>query len=68
MQAVGAHPSYSMHPINIIQSASQGTLFRETTDGVEYILDCQPLQHFSRVQLRGSQPPSWFPGFCLRVV
>lgn len=44
MQAVGAHPSYSMHPINIIQSASQGTLFAYHTRG------CSPfLEEFSSI-------------------
>ncbi|XP_044755855.1 uncharacterized protein LOC123314570 [Coccinella septempunctata] len=67
IEAVAARPSFSMHASNIPQAVSRGKLFKETFKGIEYILDCQPLQYCSRVQLRGSQPPPWFPGYTMAL-
>lgn len=37
-------------------------MFPTDTSGLEYILVPQPPSHVSRVQLRGTTKPSWFPG------
>lgn len=67
IEAVGARPSYSLHPPDILDTVSMGRLKKETAKGVEYILDCEPHQYLSRVQLRGSQPPPWFPGYMVAL-
>lgn len=33
-----------------------------TIEGIDFMLELQPPRYVSRVQLRGSQKPPWFPG------
>lgn len=54
---VGATPSHVVTTSSITEPSIR-------TDGtaLEYILVPEPPRHYSRVQLRGSNLPRWFPG------
>ncbi|KAL3268826.1 hypothetical protein HHI36_007920 [Cryptolaemus montrouzieri] len=67
MEALGARVNRSVHPTNVLETTQGGRLKSEIAKGIEYILDAEPLQYYSRVQLRGSQPPSWFPGYMVAL-
>lgn len=59
---VGAAPSpAATSGFNFSMSEPQ-RMFPTDTSGLEYILVPQPPSHVSRVQLRGSTKPLWFPG------
>ncbi|KAH1005463.1 hypothetical protein HUJ04_006444, partial [Dendroctonus ponderosae] len=60
---VGAEPAAVLEPFNIHELESSGNLETELSHGIEYFVEADPVQYMSRVQLRGSQPPSWFPGY-----
>ncbi|KAK9889540.1 hypothetical protein WA026_006895 [Henosepilachna vigintioctopunctata] len=61
--AVGAFPEENLDATNILETTQRGGFSEEIEKGIEYYLECNTLQYFSRVQLRGSQPPPWFPGY-----
>lgn len=59
---VGASPAPPV-PMNFDFSIVEPErMFPSDTNGLEYILVPQPPSHVSRVQLRGTTKPSWFPG------
>lgn len=62
IEAVGAVPRENMFAANVLETTQAGNMNEEVSKGIEYFIDCNPLQYCSRVQLRGSQPPPWFPG------
>lgn len=61
-EAAGAVPRENLDASNIMETTQVGRMNEEVSKGIEYYIDCNPLQYCSRVQLRGSQPPPWFPG------
>ncbi|XP_045475638.1 MAGE-like protein 2 isoform X2 [Harmonia axyridis] len=63
IEAVGAVPRENMFAANVLETTQAGNMNEEVSKGIEYFIDCNPLQYCSRVQLRGSQPPPWFPGY-----
>lgn len=63
MNIVGAEPAAVLEPFNIHELESSGNLEAELSHGIEYFVQADPVQYMSRVQLRGSQPPPWFPGY-----
>lgn len=60
---VGASPSGGM-----IAEDADTSHPNEDENALEYELTPQPPSHVSRVQLRGSQKPLWFPGIKLNLV
>lgn len=63
MNLVGAEPVSILGATNVQQLEKDGqNIASELSAGIEYFLDTDPVQYVSRVQLRGSVPPDWFPG------
>ncbi|KAF7264125.1 hypothetical protein GWI33_000606 [Rhynchophorus ferrugineus] len=60
---VGAEPVSVLDPFNVSELQESGNFEKELTHGIEYFIDADPVQYMSRVQLRGSHPPPWFPGY-----
>ncbi|KAL1514309.1 hypothetical protein ABEB36_003586 [Hypothenemus hampei] len=60
---VGAEPAVVLDPANVPDLETSENLEKELTNGIEYFVDADPVQYMSRVQLRGTQPPLWFPGY-----
>ncbi|CAH2008343.1 unnamed protein product [Acanthoscelides obtectus] len=58
---VGAEPVEVLDPFNT-EELDIDDLIKEMGNGVDLFLDANPVQYMSRVQLRGSQLPSYFPG------
>lgn len=64
VEHVGATPNDNLEASNIGDLSVAGKLEDELVKhGIEYILAGDPIQYYSRVQLRGSQSPSWFSGY-----
>ncbi|KAF2884512.1 hypothetical protein ILUMI_21657 [Ignelater luminosus] len=64
---VGASPSTAF-PIDEISEAELSTVVHNRLDNsLEYNLIPQAPRHISRVQLRGTQNPSWFPGYYIAL-
>nr|CAH7725451.1 unnamed protein product [Callosobruchus chinensis] len=61
---VGAEPVDVLDPLNS-EEVDIDDLIKEMGNGVELFLDANPVQYMSRVQLRGSRLPSYFPGNAL---
>lgn len=59
MNLVGAEPASILTPTEVNDEMNVGDAM---CAGIEYFLDTDPMQYVSRVQLRGSVPPKWFPG------
>lgn len=65
IDVIGAGPSTSIQAEYSLSEPAR--MFPNETSGLEYILVPQPPSHVSRVQLRGSTKPPWFPGkTCVR--
>lgn len=62
MNVVGASPVEVLDPANMTELEASGTLEEHLAAGVEYYVDADPVQYMSRVQLRGTQLPNYFPG------
>ncbi|XP_050300647.1 uncharacterized protein LOC126739149 [Anthonomus grandis grandis] len=60
---VGAEPVAVLGPANISDLEKSGNVETELAHGIEYFVDADPVQYMSRVQLRGTNPPPWFPGY-----
>ncbi|VEN58704.1 unnamed protein product [Callosobruchus maculatus] len=63
---VGAEPVDVLDPYNT-EDVEVDALIKEMGNGVELFLDANPVQYMSRVQLRGSQLPSYFPGYMVAL-
>lgn len=60
---VGAEPASSL-----IAEELDLTVYKDpATQGIDYLLELQGPRHVSRVQLRGSQNPPWFPGYVVAL-
>ncbi|CAG9772247.1 unnamed protein product [Ceutorhynchus assimilis] len=57
---VGAEPAVVLDQTKIEDIEN---LEKTLAQGIEYFVDADPVQYMSRVQLRGTQPPPWFPGY-----
>ncbi|XP_066246852.1 uncharacterized protein [Euwallacea similis] len=64
---VGAEPAVVLEPAYVPDLESSGNLENAMSHGIEYFVEANPVQYLSRVQLRGTQPPSWFPGYILAL-
>lgn len=60
---VGASVSAAGPPNFDLSLTEPERMFPTDTSGLEYILVPRPPSHVSRVQLRGSTKPLWFPGW-----
>ncbi|XP_030749857.1 uncharacterized protein LOC115877717 [Sitophilus oryzae] len=60
---VGAEPETVLEPSNAKELEESGNLETELSHGIEYFVEADPIQYMSRVQLRGSHAPPWFPGY-----
>lgn len=58
---MGAEPGVVLDPANV-PDLEPDNLVQELSKGIEYFVSADPVQYMSRVQLRGTQPPPWFPG------
>lgn len=58
---VGAEPGVVLDPAHV-PDLEPDNLVQELSKGIEYFVSADPVQYMSRVQLRGTQPPPWFPG------
>ncbi|XP_018579108.1 proteoglycan 4-like isoform X2 [Anoplophora glabripennis] len=64
---VGAVPVEVLDPANVDALEATGQLEAQMETGVEYYVDADPVQYMSRVQLRGTQLPSYFPGYLVAL-
>ncbi|XP_066149468.1 uncharacterized protein [Euwallacea fornicatus] len=64
---VGAEPAIVLQPAYVPDLESSGNLESVMSRGIEYFVEADPVQYISKVQLRGSQPPTWFPGYILAL-
>ncbi|XP_031351645.1 uncharacterized protein LOC116176943 [Photinus pyralis] len=69
MDLAGAAPSSQAQRVDTLNVSDNVPLFYHNEDEnvLEYHLIPQPPRFTSHVQLRGSQKPSWFPGFCIAL-
>ncbi|KAK9889539.1 hypothetical protein WA026_006894 [Henosepilachna vigintioctopunctata] len=67
IEAVGALPKSNIMPSDVEEKRRSGRLGKALVKGIEYVLEADPLQYCSSVQLRGSQPPPWFPGYMVAL-
>ncbi|XP_074039681.1 uncharacterized protein [Leptinotarsa decemlineata] len=63
VNVVGAEPVDVLNAADVDELNNSGVLEKEMAEGVDYFLETDPLQYSNRVQLRGSQHPSYFPGY-----
>lgn len=59
---VGADPPEVVDPYDLDELMKSGNLENELSNGIDYFVEADPIQYMSRVQLRGSQMPPYFPG------
>ncbi|KAJ8964862.1 hypothetical protein NQ314_004581 [Rhamnusium bicolor] len=64
---VGAEPVEVLDPANVADLETSGNLEQEMATGMEYYVDVDPVQYMSRIQLRGTQEPSYFPGYLVAL-
>lgn len=62
VNVVGAVPAENVDPYNLDDLIISGQLEEELTQGIDYFVEADPVQYMSRVQLRGTQYPPYFPG------
>ncbi|KAK5644492.1 hypothetical protein RI129_005792 [Pyrocoelia pectoralis] len=69
MDLAGAAPSSNVQPLTALDISDTTPVFyhNENENVLEYHLIPQPPKYTSNVQLRGSQKPSWFPGFYIAL-
>lgn len=59
---VGADPPEVVDPYDLDELMKSGNLENELSNGIDYFVEADPIQYMSRVQLRGTQMPPYFPG------
>lgn len=59
---VGAEPPEVVDPFDLDELIKSGRLEEELANGIDYFVEADPIQYMSRVQLRGTQMPPYFPG------
>ncbi|KAG5890566.1 hypothetical protein JTB14_012694 [Gonioctena quinquepunctata] len=64
---VGAEPADVLLPIDIEELDKSEDMEKEMMPGIEFYLDTDAIQYLNRIQLRGSQFPSFFPGYMVAV-
>lgn len=62
MNVVGADPPEVVDPYDLDELIKSGHLEEELANGIDYFVEADPIQYMSRVQLRGTQSPPYFPG------
>lgn len=62
INVIGAEPAEVIDPYNLDELLKSGKLEEELSNGIDYFVEANPVQYMSRVQLRGSQMPPYFPG------
>ncbi|KAJ8920123.1 hypothetical protein NQ315_011780 [Exocentrus adspersus] len=67
VNVVGATPVEVLDPANLDELEMSGKLEEQLAAGMEYFVEADPVQYMSRVQLRGTQLPSYFPGYLLAL-
>ncbi|CAH1117416.1 unnamed protein product [Phaedon cochleariae] len=67
VNVIGAEPADVLDPYDLDALDRSGELEKEMAHGMEYIVDSDPVQYASRVQLRGTQLPSYFPGYLVAL-
>ncbi|XP_028132975.1 uncharacterized protein LOC114328344 [Diabrotica virgifera virgifera] len=67
VNVVGAEPMDVLDPFNLDDLERSENLVQEMANGMDYFVETNPVQYINRVQLRGSQQPSYFPGYNVAV-
>ncbi|XP_057671726.1 uncharacterized protein LOC130903561 [Diorhabda carinulata] len=67
VNVVGAEPADILDPFNLDELEKSENLEAEMANGLEYFLEANPIQYMNRVQLRGTQMPTYFPGYMVAV-
>lgn len=62
-ELVGAEPA---NPLTV-EETEISTSKDPANQGIDFFLELQGPTHVSRVQLRGSQNPPWFPGYIVAL-
>lgn len=62
VNVIGAEPAEVVDPYNLDDLMQSGKLEDELTNGIDYLVEADPIQYMSRVQLRGTDMPPYFPG------
>ncbi|CAH0555419.1 unnamed protein product [Brassicogethes aeneus] len=57
---IGAEPITILDAIDINEST---TLKQDLQNGIQYFIETTTPKYYSRIQLRGSEPPQFFPGY-----
>ncbi|XP_074039680.1 uncharacterized protein [Leptinotarsa decemlineata] len=67
VNVIGAEPADVLGALDIEELSKSGDLEQEMINGVEFYVDTDPVQYINRIQLRGTQLPSYFPGYMVAV-
>ncbi|XP_072384006.1 uncharacterized protein [Diabrotica undecimpunctata] len=67
VNVVGAEPMDVLDPFDLDDLERSENLIQEMANGMDYFVETNPVQYINRVQLRGSQQPSYFPGYNVAV-
>lgn len=59
---VGGVPAQLIEPLNVKELEADEDKINEMQKGIDYYLEMETPVYSSKVQMRGTNPPSWFPG------
>ncbi|XP_049823209.1 uncharacterized protein LOC109600066 isoform X1 [Aethina tumida] len=60
---VGGVPAQLIEPLNVKDLEADEDKINEMQKGIDYYLEMETPVYSSKVQMRGTNPPSWFPGY-----
>lgn len=64
-ELVGGNPIDLLETSDLSVLESPADISQELSKGIDYFIDADVVPYQTKVQIRGSKIPAWFPGMCL---